>query len=628
MLSVGDIILTGYTRIREPEDCKNSDPALHAHELGHDKLNKYEYENHAKEKMETAFEGFVGQTFVGEGDTPEVRDANALDKAIKERDRRANAGRGAILDQMDKLGEKYDQLTHHGLCDNANTPDNETGVAQAIAEREKPPEASSTPATPAGDGQQQSEQPQQPEETGKKDKDYSYTPGKGPGTVRFDEEQQYLIFNEGEPTPITWSGDPLDPILGRGAVSIDPMIRIGPLDNGSIWLSDTRLRIIDSADPENTLMTAFVFEIAYIPPPRWPGSIGVIQGYLDIPPEWAGGINNTIDSPFLSNLQAASTAGEMTTFWFYPDQDLFNQNGQSLVSGTGVQGTLVLGVGIPVVASNPSPHDEAADVAQDTPLAWNPGLYAASHDVYFGTSFADVSTAERDCPLGVLVRQGLEPNTYDPGSLELGRTYCWRVDEVNGPPDYTIHRGNVWTFTVADYYVIDDFESYTYESPDLIAQTWIDGLGLYWPERVVGNGSGSIVGLVTAEGDDPFAQTEFIHSGNQSMRIGYNNSFWENSYVERRFDPPIDCNDYDALSFWGRGEATNTSGQFFVQVNDKKVVLDFDVTSPEWQQVTIPFSEFVEPLAFPFVFDFIYGIDGAGLGGSIYIDDIRLIAEP
>ncbi|MEN6424223.1 MAG: discoidin domain-containing protein, partial [Phycisphaerales bacterium] len=35
--------------------------------------------------------------------------------------------------------------------------------------------------------------------------------------------------------------------------------------------------------------------------------------------------------------------------------------------------------------------------------------------------------------------------------LEYGQTYYWRVDEVNGAPDFTVAKGDVWSFTVEPY---------------------------------------------------------------------------------------------------------------------------------------------------------------------------------
>jgi hypothetical protein len=101
-------------------------------------------------------------------------------------------------------------------------------------------------------------------------------------------------------------------------------------------------------------------------------------------------------------------------------------------------------------ASNPRPDDKATDIARDVVLKWNPGKYAAKHNVYFGTSSADVNTATPTNHPNVEVSLNQDANSYDPaGLLTLGLTYYWRVDEVNAPPtSSTIFTGPIWNFTV------------------------------------------------------------------------------------------------------------------------------------------------------------------------------------
>jgi hypothetical protein len=99
-------------------------------------------------------------------------------------------------------------------------------------------------------------------------------------------------------------------------------------------------------------------------------------------------------------------------------------------------------------ASDPQPPDGTTDVRRDVVLTWSPDESAATHDVYFGSNYDDVSNATEANPLGVLVSQGQDANSFDPpGLLTLGQTYYWRIDEVNGPPDLTVHRGAIWSFT-------------------------------------------------------------------------------------------------------------------------------------------------------------------------------------
>jgi hypothetical protein len=110
------------------------------------------------------------------------------------------------------------------------------------------------------------------------------------------------------------------------------------------------------------------------------------------------------------------------------------------------------GPGSPTLAGNPQPLHEAQDVPSDAILSWTAGSYAATHDVYFGTDLADVSAASTSDPRGVLVGQGQTDTAFDPeGRFSYGQTYYWRVDEVNGAPDYTVFKGDIWSFTAEPY---------------------------------------------------------------------------------------------------------------------------------------------------------------------------------
>jgi len=101
-------------------------------------------------------------------------------------------------------------------------------------------------------------------------------------------------------------------------------------------------------------------------------------------------------------------------------------------------------------ASEPSPADGATDVSRDVVLGWVGTDFAASHNVYFGESADEVANADAASPL--LVSQGSAETTLDPeGLLEYGKTYYWRIDEVNAAPDNTIFKGEVWRFTVEPF---------------------------------------------------------------------------------------------------------------------------------------------------------------------------------
>jgi regulation of enolase protein 1 (concanavalin A-like superfamily) len=129
-------------------------------------------------------------------------------------------------------------------------------------------------------------------------------------------------------------------------------------------------------------------------------------------------------------------------------------------------------------AQSPSPANKATDVARDVVLAWTPSEVGETRDVYFGTSVEDVTAAERTNPKGVLVGQGQQAAEYDPaGLLEFGKTYYWRIDEVDAAS--TVYRGEVWSFTTESY-------SYPIQNVTATASSVNTGMG---PEKTV-DGSG------------------------------------------------------------------------------------------------------------------------------------------
>lgn len=107
---------------------------------------------------------------------------------------------------------------------------------------------------------------------------------------------------------------------------------------------------------------------------------------------------------------------------------------------------------LPKNASSPLPLNEEADLLpQGVVLNWKAGPFAVTHDVYFGATFDDVNDAAVNTPLDVLASENQTDTAYDPGLLDYGTTYYWRVDEVNGAPDYTVIKGDIWSFTTELY---------------------------------------------------------------------------------------------------------------------------------------------------------------------------------
>jgi hypothetical protein len=194
--------------------------------------------------------------------------------------------------------------------------------------------------------------------------------------------------------------------------------------------------------------------------------------------------------------------------------------------------------GDPLVASDPSPaHAVLADVLDAAQLSWAPGTTAAKHNVYFGKDKEAVKAADVTSPE---FKAQQTPTSYSTiGQVEFGGgSYFWRVDEVEADGT-TIHKGNVWRFTVPDYLIIDDFESYTNDSPTRVFQTWIDGYGYsadeFFPTANPGNGTGAGVGhdIWTAE-NNPFYSRTIMETV-----FTYDNLDWTTFYVDNFQSMPL-----------------------------------------------------------------------------------------
>ncbi|MFC1637309.1 LamG-like jellyroll fold domain-containing protein, partial [Planctomycetota bacterium] len=170
-------------------------------------------------------------------------------------------------------------------------------------------------------------------------------------------------------------------------------------------------------------------------------------------------------------------------------------------------------------ASLPKPGNQAVEVRQDAVLSWMAGDFAVTHDVYLGTVFDDVNDASRDNdPNGVLVSQNQEGTTYEPPDLlEFGQSYYWRVDEFNDLEPNSPWKGDVWSFTVINYFTVDDFEDYTDYPPNDIFSTWKDGYGI--------DENGALIGYDAPDinAGEHFIETSIVHGGKQSMPYFYNN---------------------------------------------------------------------------------------------------------
>jgi hypothetical protein len=206
--------------------------------------------------------------------------------------------------------------------------------------------------------------------------------------------------------------------------------------------------------------------------------------------------------------------------------------------------------------SGPNPADGAEDVSPTQILTWIAGAVAASHEVYFGTDADAVANATKASP-EYKEPKALGDESYDPGKLMLNMAYYWRIDEVNDASPDSPWAGNVWSFTIGNYFVIDDFEHYD-ANDNQIWFSWHDGLGYGTPGAVdffAGNGTGAAVG---DENSPSYTEETIVNGGNQSMPVAYDNnkqgySFY--SEVEHTLTNQRDWTEQGVaeLSIWFRG---------------------------------------------------------------------------
>jgi len=286
----------------------------------------------------------------------------------------------------------------------------------------------------------------------------------------------------------------------------------------------------------------------------------------------------------------------------------------------------------PLRAGTPKPSSDALlPLVNATPLSWSAGAQAVEHDVYFGTDRDAVAGADATDTTGVY-RGRQTATTYTPpeGVEWAGGPYCWRIDEIN--TDGTITAGAVWNFTVADYLIVDDFESYNdiesgQPGSHLIYETWLDGFGV--------PANGSIIGYF--EAFQPSMEMGIVYGGNQSVPIMYDNSAAPLSEVT--VDPanlPIGRNwtigSPQTLVLWFHGQPGNAvTERMYVKVNAAKVAYPgdaADIAEVRWKQWDIDLASLGTNLGN--VTQFTVGFERTGASGgsgTVLFDDIRLYRE-
>ncbi|MHC4740665.1 MAG: LamG domain-containing protein [Planctomycetota bacterium] len=298
-------------------------------------------------------------------------------------------------------------------------------------------------------------------------------------------------------------------------------------------------------------------------------------------------------------------------------------------------------------ASNPDPANGASDVPRTPTLTWTPGVFVGAVNgniLYYGYD-ASAVTARTATSVTLTSASYTLPLT-----LDLGETFYWAVDTVNGLGTWP---GEVWSFKVRDWLAVDDMESYTpWTMPgNNIFEAWRDGEGNCNP------GNGNQTGSTLTENMD----TAFVHGDLQSMKYDYDNDGlvyspctmtqtprpYNYSKIEAQIATLVSGIGTDwtiegvkALSLRFYGLSTNGIEPMWVQLSDgtkavgnKVTYGDYDDENPaaiaeeQWREWFIDMGDFGVNLTGVVSISIGFGNeDGSGAQGSgtVYFDDFRL----
>ncbi|MCP4263704.1 MAG: LamG domain-containing protein [Planctomycetes bacterium] len=266
------------------------------------------------------------------------------------------------------------------------------------------------------------------------------------------------------------------------------------------------------------------------------------------------------------------------------------------------------------------PANGAVDITQTPVLTWAPGL-GSSHEVYFG---ADEASLE-------LKGSGnLGSESYESGELEWYTTYYWRIDEANNANADSPWTGPLWSFTTANFLIIDDMEGYNDLDPadpasNRIFNAWLDGFG--------DQTNGSTVGHL----DPPFYEQTIVHSGNKSMPFSYDNGAGKSEAIlTLTSNRDWTVNGVNTLTLWYRGDTANAVETMYVILNGTAGVNNDNpeaAQSAVWTEWNIDLQAFADQgVNLANVTSITLGLGNrtnpsAGGAGMMYFDDIRLYAQ-
>ena len=283
-------------------------------------------------------------------------------------------------------------------------------------------------------------------------------------------------------------------------------------------------------------------------------------------------------------------------------------------------------------AKYPNPVDGTPDVswtADGPTLSWTKGLKAVSNDVYFGDSYDAVNDAGKlDSEfVGSQTADSIVRANYHPaGALVMNKTYYWRIDSINDLDDRSPWTGKVWSFTLKDYILLDDFESYGNDTE--LRAVWKDYSNQAAPKTF----------CFAFRSSDPA-------KGAQAMKLNCLNIYppyygeVRQTFSSDQDWSPTSASGVKALSLMCHGTATNETDYLYVWLKDSaglravQRLSDPDIIKTEaWQEINLALSDFTSPDAVDLseIRTIAIGVgpeppvsSGSGVV-PVYIDDVKL----
>ncbi|HCO96838.1 MAG TPA: hypothetical protein DIU00_23345 [Phycisphaerales bacterium] len=216
---------------------------------------------------------------------------------------------------------------------------------------------------------------------------------------------------------------------------------------------------------------------------------------------------------------------------------------------------------LPMIANTPNPADWARNKLTDVELNWRAGANGDFHHVYFGTDKDTVDNADENSP-EYKGRTVGTTTTFDPGELQRGTTYYWRVDEAKATG--AKWKGFVWTFSTLPILTIHD--------PDLLGWWKLDeGSGNSVIDWSGHENHGEILYLNGGLGDDG---NVWVDDPDKGMVLTFNGNDQTGAVVKAGKIPAIGATDNFTWAFWARQEGDGT-GEFETILGNRDVGVDY-----------------------------------------------------